>query len=150
MGLVHVLVSLGGTTSVSSPPVVVSRVEADPRPLVLTWLHDEGDRCEAVELCRDVLLSAQWTEESIWRSLLSHMHLNSQHRVFLQTVLMLPSLSLTLFSRLCIAPAGYRRISTCSHQIPQYFGADLVQILNIFTTESLDKFSQVIFCSCLS
>lgn len=91
---------------------------ADPRPLVRTWLRDEGDRCEAVELARDVLFVSGLVggagkgmnepyrrvvsvshDVQIWELLLTHMVQNGYLRSLIQTILLLRSSP--LLSKIC-------------------------------------------------
>lgn len=70
-------------TGYSKVQVTVS----NPKPLVRTWVHDEGALTEAMELSRDVLLTAQITDASIWKTVLSTLLHHGHGRPLLQTLL---------------------------------------------------------------
>lgn len=76
----------------------VQVVAGDPKPLVRTWMHDEGALTEAMELARDVLLAARVTDSSIWKTVLTTLLHHDHGRPLLQTLLnlinanLLPSL----------------------------------------------------------
>jgi len=65
--------------------------KGDPRPLVHTWIHDEGALTEAMELSRDVLFAARVTDVSIWKMVLTTLLHHDQGRPLLQTLLNLIS-----------------------------------------------------------
>ena len=57
--------------------------------LVRTWLHDEGNHVEVVELGRDALLAAGVVEAGAWTSALLHMQSRGMTRALVQTWLLL-------------------------------------------------------------
>eukprot|EP01036_Dinobryon_divergens_P030754 gene30755-40048_t len=81
-------VTSGKNSSTSSSSVVVLQ-GASPAALVRTWLHDEGQHSEVSELSRDLLLSAQCHDPSIWTLLIEHMDRNGHQRALLTTIMTL-------------------------------------------------------------
>lgn len=66
-----------------------SLTDCDPVPLVKTWIHDEGDVVEAMELARDVLISAPIRYTHTWVTLLDTMIHQGQTRSVIQTLVVL-------------------------------------------------------------
>jgi len=89
--------ALGIARQVAEGGVITS---TDPRSLVRTWLHDEGEHSDVMELSRDILLAAKVTEEVIWSELLSHMDRYASPRILLQTLVLIRSLP--CFPSLCL------------------------------------------------
>jgi hypothetical protein len=60
--------------------------EINPCPLVNTWLRDEGEQSDVCELCRDILLAANWKNTNIWSTLILHMQNKGYVRALLHTM----------------------------------------------------------------
>jgi hypothetical protein len=63
--------------------------QSDPKPLVQTWLHDEGSLVDATELSRDVLLASKLFDISLWKMLLMTMIHHDQYRSVVQTIIIM-------------------------------------------------------------
>lgn len=83
--------ALGIKITSASTGAKVQVVGGDPRPLVRTWVHDEGSLSEAMELSRDVLLAARVADTGIWKALLTTLLHHGHGRPLLQTLLTLIS-----------------------------------------------------------
>jgi hypothetical protein len=65
---------------------------SDPRQLIMTWLHDESDNIDAIELARDVLLCSSSPRHhviEIWRQFIQHMIDYRHYRPLIQTIIIL-------------------------------------------------------------
>ena len=73
-----------------TPGQGLSRTPGANAPLLVrTWLHDEGQHVEVVELGRDALFAAGVGEVGAWSTLLLHMQSRGMTRALVQTWLLL-------------------------------------------------------------
>ena len=73
-----------------APEQGLGRAQGANAPLLVrTWLHDEGNHVEVVELGRDALLAAGVGEVGAWSSVLLHMQTRGMTRALVQTWLLL-------------------------------------------------------------
>ena len=142
--------------ALSATPAVSARTgggaAADPRPLILTWLKDEGDRVDAVELCRDLLWTVTQDAVSsvlelvpLWCTLLGHMMLQRQYRVLVQTIIMIrfnavfPTILLQRSPSWSSAASVKIRPAVLSNTML----LDFYHVFSIFTTDVNVKIDQV-------
>ncbi|KAJ1440254.1 hypothetical protein B484DRAFT_476719 [Ochromonadaceae sp. CCMP2298] len=106
--------------------IVLATAVSDPRPLVRTWVHDEGAHVDVVELCRDLLAATDCRDVSIWYHLIGHMVAKGLGRSLQQTLLALFQSS--VFADLCFGTMG----------------ADLVDALSKVGVEALERAEQIL------
>jgi hypothetical protein len=102
------------------------KIESDPKLLVRTWLHDEGELYEVVELSRDLLFVCNIFDDSIWFQLIHHMLEKKQHRSLFSTLIMINKLP--IFSRICFG----------------LFGGEIISVLSDIVSDSVDRIDQVV------
>lgn len=71
----------------------------NPSPLIKTWIYDEGNHIEVIDLSRDLLIVCDINDISIWENLLNHMDQKSQLRNFFVTLVIIRNKS--IFLSLC-------------------------------------------------
>lgn len=59
------------------------------KSVVNTWLYDEGDNEDVLELCRDIYIASGCRDVAMWVQLLMKMFNNSQYHIMLTTLSML-------------------------------------------------------------
>ena len=71
------------------------------KSLINTWMYDEGDNGDVLELCRDVYIATSCIDLQLWHTLLLKMYHNNHYHILLTTLCILSKSYLSTTSSRC-------------------------------------------------
>ena len=84
------------------------------KSLINTWMYDEGDNGDVLELCRDVYIATSCIDLQLWHTLLLKMYHNNHYHILLTTLCILSKSYLSTTSSRCGLNYYHCLVTGCS------------------------------------